>query len=82
MFGEPTVPGDDKYDASIKLSETMMDAWIRFAATGDPNGPGLPEWPRYDEKSDKHMEFGDTAHVASGFKRDQLDFLDRYFDAA
>ncbi len=83
VFGEPTVPGDVKYDATdAKLSETMMDAWIRFAATGDPNGPGLPAWPRYDETADKHMEFGDAARVGSGFTRDQLDFLDRYFDAA
>ena len=60
----------------------MMDAWIHFAATGNPNGPGLPDWPRYDPKSDQHMEFADTPRVGSGFRAAQLDFLDRYFGAA
>ncbi|KAI0419171.1 alpha/beta-hydrolase [Xylaria grammica] len=31
------------------LSAQMSAQWIRFAHTGDPNGEGLPRWPRYDE---------------------------------
>ncbi len=82
VFGEPTLTSNGKYDATdAQLSGTMMDAWIRFAATGNPNGAGLPAWPLYDSKGDSYMEFGDKPSVASGFKRDQLDFLDRYFGA-
>jgi para-nitrobenzyl esterase len=31
-----------------KLSEQMMGYWANFAKTGNPNGPDLPKWPRYD----------------------------------
>jgi para-nitrobenzyl esterase len=50
VFGTlDTRPGAEWRPEDRKLSEQMMDYWTNFAKTGDPNGPGLPEWPRFDK---------------------------------
>ncbi len=33
-----------------KLSKKMMDAWIAFARSGNPNHEDIPELPRYDKE--------------------------------
>jgi para-nitrobenzyl esterase len=40
----PKVPWQE---ADRKLSDQIGTYWSNFARSGDPNGPGLPAWPRY-----------------------------------
>jgi para-nitrobenzyl esterase len=50
VFGTlDTRPGAVWRPEDRKLSDQMMDYWTNFAKKGDPNGPGLPEWPKYGE---------------------------------
>jgi para-nitrobenzyl esterase len=58
------------------LADTMSSYWTNFAANGDPNGAGLPPWPRYDAATDKIMIFGDTIGAGPVPDRDKLDFWD------
>ena len=51
-----------------QLSDVMSSHWVRFAATGNPNGPDLPEWPAYDEQSRYVKEFGSRVSAGRGLK--------------
>jgi para-nitrobenzyl esterase len=39
-----------------KLSEQMQEYWTNFAKMGDPNGAGLPKWPKHDAKARAYVE--------------------------
>jgi para-nitrobenzyl esterase len=43
--------------ADLKMSEQMNAYWVNFAKTGDPNGDGLPQWPKYTTSGDGLMNF-------------------------
>jgi len=46
------------------LADTMQDAWIAFARTGDPNHPDLPAWPRYEPSRRATMVLGSSCAPA------------------
>ncbi len=73
--------GTGRFDATDEaVSASMMSAWVNFARSADPNGAGAPQWPAYTPASDTTMAFGDSASVVTGWRRPQLDFLDRFFE--
>ena len=47
------------------LADVMSEAWLAFARTGNPNHPGLPEWPAYDPATRATMVFDDQSRVVS-----------------
>ncbi len=70
-------PAFDSVDA--RVAEAMQDAWVRFAASGDPNGDGLPDWPSYRADEDRHLEFDDTIRAGSNWRHRQMDFIENYY---
>ena len=67
-------------DIDKKLADTMSSYWVNFAATGNPNGKGLPEWPVFNQKKGaKNIVLGDTVMVGQGIDPAMLAFYDSYY---
>jgi para-nitrobenzyl esterase len=64
-------------DTDLGLSKKMMDYWVNFAKTGNPNGQGLPDWPAHKSKSDLNLEFSDTIHTNKHLFKKECDFINR-----
>lgn len=56
LFGMDIFAG--KGAAAEALSEKMMDSWISFARTGDPNNKSIPKWYAYNQKTQATMAIG------------------------
>jgi para-nitrobenzyl esterase len=60
-LGQPRFVSRAKMNAADrKLSDAIMDYWVHFAQSGDPNGERLPRWPAYDAAADPYLELGDS----------------------
>jgi para-nitrobenzyl esterase len=52
----PTHSGEAS-EGDKQVARTIHGYWLNFAKTGDPNGGGLPHWPRYSADKDELMLF-------------------------
>jgi len=58
------------------MATAMGGYWSNFAKTGNPNGAGLVEWPRYSTAADRHLRFAATISAAAGLRNTTCDFWD------
>jgi len=56
------------------LSEQVMSYWTNFARTADPNGSGLPLWPRFDVEH-RLIHLDSPISVTPDTAKPQFDFM-------
>lgn len=74
-LGGRTAPGEE----DLKLSDMISSYWINFAKSGDPNGPGLPEWPAFATDDQKVMVFDTSPGAMPVLNLERLKTMDAYF---
>lgn len=58
--------GDKASDRDRAMGRTISAYIVNFARTGDPNGAGLPKWPRYNRVEDPIMNFSQEGTAVPG----------------
>ncbi len=62
-------------ETDLKLTDAVMDYWVQFARSGDPNLPGRPEWPIYDTQKSLVMELGDNIGATNAHDKGLCELL-------
>lgn len=70
--GAPTVE-------DLAVSRMMQSYWVNFAKTGDPNGAGLPAWPRHVAGKDQLFTFRPDGSASAGpdIRKARLDVTEK-----
>jgi para-nitrobenzyl esterase len=63
--------------ADRKMAEEISTYWVTFARSGNPNGPGLPSWPAFENTQSKVQYLRDPITTEGVLGIDSL----RVFDA-
>jgi para-nitrobenzyl esterase len=83
MFDNTDKPVSARYigtqtPATKVMSDAMANAWIAFARNGNPNHPGIPNWPTYNPQSRAVMQFDAPPKLVNDPYRAERLFFERY----
>ncbi len=72
-----TLKNPEEYPESQTLSDQVVDYWVQFAKTGNPNRDGLPEWPAYTAKKKVYLDLDLELTTGVDLKKKACDTLDQ-----
>jgi para-nitrobenzyl esterase len=76
-FGHDIGANNPFTEIDHRIAKTMRTYWLNFAATGNPNGPGLPEWPAYSRSTDQSLEIGSEIKIQTHLRKGACDLFDK-----
>jgi para-nitrobenzyl esterase len=65
-------------DDDRDYSRRVQAYWVNFIKTGNPNGPGLPNWPAFNPQQPEVMTFDSDIKPGPVTKKRFYDFWDEY----
>jgi para-nitrobenzyl esterase len=65
--------------SDLEISEVLSTYWTNFAKHGNPNGPGVPQWPEFTDGDRQVMYFHNQAYLGPVPSAKSLEMLDAYF---
>ena len=60
VFGNFVPPEWPWTGTDRELAQTVSQYWVNFAMRGDPNAPGLPQWPAFDPNASSVLNIDKT----------------------
>ena len=66
-------------EVDYKVSKTLQSYWVNFAKTGNPNGPGLADWPAYNREDEAFLEINATPKALHHYQKQKFDVYDKLF---
>ena len=61
-----------------RIADLMSSYWANIVTNGNPNGPGLPDWPLYDPRKDRVMELGNHFGPIPIASAEKISFWERF----
>jgi para-nitrobenzyl esterase len=79
VFGNLVPANLNWTDLDRRVADALSSYWANFAASGNPNGKGLPVWPAYGTGSGRRMVLGDKIEIEPEPDKAKLEFFDTYY---
>jgi para-nitrobenzyl esterase len=72
-------PNESWTDEDRRIGDIMSSYWTNFAKRGNPNGPGLPQWPEFDGRKQQVMQLGEQFRPMPLAEPAKVDFWKRFY---